>query len=67
MNLGKYGLVALQNKKLDSIIYGLSTLFMSVQKVGGALVRPKGITRNLKDPYLIVHVVFSLSPLAMHT
>jgi len=36
--------------------------FMSVQNVIGALVNPKGITKNLYEPYLVQQVVFSLSP-----
>jgi hypothetical protein len=35
--------------------------FMSVQNVAGALVNPKGITKNLYEPYLMWQVVFSLS------
>jgi hypothetical protein len=36
--------------------------FMNVKNVVGALVSPKGITKNLYEPYLVQQVVFSLSP-----
>lgn len=41
---------------------GYSILFMSVQNVAYVFVRPKGITKNSKDPYLFTYVVFGSSP-----
>ena len=38
--------------------YRWKILFMSVQNVTGPLVRPKGITKNSYEPYLVTHVVF---------
>jgi hypothetical protein len=36
--------------------------FMSVQNVAGASVRPKDITKNSYEPYLVQQAVFSSSP-----
>jgi len=40
---------------------------MRVQNVAGALVKPKGITKNSNAPYLVTQVVFASSPSAMRT
>jgi len=37
-------------------------VFMKVQNVAGALVNPKGITKNSYEPYFVRQVVFSSSP-----
>lgn len=47
--------------------YGWNSLFMRVQKVAGALVRPKGMTKNSNAPYRVTHVVFGSLPSAMRT
>ena len=47
--------------------YGWKILFMRVQNVAGALVSPKGITKNSYEPYLVTHVVFGSSPSAILT
>ena len=42
--------------------YGWKILFMSVQNIVGALVSPKGIIKNLYEPYLVTHEVFDSFP-----
>lgn len=46
---------------------GWRIMFMSVQNVAGALLRPNNIIKNSKDPYLVMHVVFDSSPLTIQT
>lgn len=41
--------------------YGLSTSFIKAWKAEGALVNPKGVTRNLCWPYLVLKAVFGTS------
>jgi hypothetical protein len=38
---------------------------MNVQNVAGALVNPKGITKNSYKPYIVQQVIFFLSPSAI--
>jgi hypothetical protein len=38
---------------------------MKVQNVASALVSPKGITKNLYEPYLVQQAIFSSSPFAI--
>jgi len=40
----------------------VNMVFIKHWKVAGALVKPKCITRNLKEPYQVWKVVFHLSP-----
>jgi hypothetical protein len=41
--------------------YSRKISFMRVIKVAGALVRPKGRTRNSKCPYLVLKAVLGIS------
>ena len=41
--------------------YGLKTLSMSVMNIVGALVNPKGITKNSKWPNSVLKAVFGIS------
>lgn len=44
---------------------GWRNLLIRMQNVVDELVRTNNITRNSKDLYLVTHVVFDLSPLAI--
>jgi hypothetical protein len=39
----------------------MNTLFIKFMKKAGALVRPKDITVNSYNPYLVMNVVFGIS------
>src|SRR6266511_6028222 len=49
--------------KQNFLKYSLSTSFMSLWKVAGALLSPKGMTINWYSPYAIIKAVFSRSRL----
>lgn len=60
-----YNVVQVYDNK--AVKNGWRIMFMSVQNVAGALLRPNNIMKNSKDPYLVMHVVFGSSPLTIQT